>query len=106
MASKFLNRHPILTSRTPEPVTNASSNVSESNIRSWFNDIEQYLNEKHYFEILQDPSRMFNGYETCFQLCPKTGKVLAPKGFKNVYEVDKGNAKSKLTVMFTFGALL
>jgi hypothetical protein len=49
---------------------------------------------------------MFNGYETCFQLCPKTGKVLAPKGFKNVYEVDKGNAKSKLTVMFTFGALL
>lgn len=100
----FMNRHPILTSRTPEPVTNASSNVSESNIRKWFNDIEQYLKEKQFFEILQDPTRVFNGDETCFMLCPKTGKVLAPKGCKNVYEVDKGNAKSNLTVMFTFGA--
>lgn len=100
----FLIRHPILTRRTSEAVTNASSNVSESNIRKWFNDIEQYLHEKGYFEILQDATRVFNGDETCFLLCPKTGKVLAPKGSKNVYEVDLGNAKSNLTVMFTFGA--
>lgn len=100
----FLRRNPVLASRTSEAVTRASSNVSESDIRKWFNDIQQYLNEKGYFEILQDPSRVFNGDETCFQLCPKIGKVLAPKGSKNVYEVDQGNAKSNLTVMFTFGA--
>lgn len=100
----FLRRHPILTVRTPEAVTNASGNVSELDIRKWFQNIEVYLNEKNYFDVLADPSRVYNGDETCFQLCPKSGKVLAPKGSKNVYEIDQGNAKENITVMFTFSA--
>ncbi|KAJ8970937.1 hypothetical protein NQ317_016746 [Molorchus minor] len=84
----FLNRHPVLASRTPEAVTSASSNVSESDIQKWFNDIEQYLNEKGYFEIVQDPTHR---------------KSISSQRLKNVYEVDQGNAKSNLMVMFTFG---
>lgn len=76
----FLKRHPNLTVRTPEPITDASSKVAESNIRGWFEQIKKYLTEKDYFKIVEDPSRVFNGDETNFLMCPKSGKVLAPKG--------------------------
>ncbi|XP_050293612.1 uncharacterized protein LOC126734122 [Anthonomus grandis grandis] len=100
----FLNRHPILTHRTPVAVTSASSNVSENDIKKWFGDIETYLKSKGYFSILEDSRRVYNGDETCFLFCPKLGKVLAAKSEKNVYEVDKGQAKQNLTVMFSFSA--
>lgn len=53
---------------------------------------------------MQDPTRLFNGDETGFSLCPKTKSILAPKGAKDIYEVAVGNAKENLTVMFTFYA--
>lgn len=56
------------------------------------------------FEILSVPKRVLNGDETNFVLCAKTGVVLAPKGAKNVYEIDHAPARSSLTVMFTFAA--
>ncbi|KAJ8937651.1 hypothetical protein NQ318_002165 [Aromia moschata] len=74
----FLKRHPNLAKRTPEAVSKASSNVSEKYIRKCFCNIEQYLKEKQYFDILKDPTRVFNGDETCFLLCPKEDKVIAP----------------------------
>ncbi|KAF9417166.1 hypothetical protein HW555_005677 [Spodoptera exigua] len=98
----FLKRHPEITTRTAEAVTAASANVSNSNIRQWFRQIEGYLND--LFDILSDASRVFNGDEMHFQLCPKNTRVLAEKGCKNVYEVDHAQAKSCLTVMFTFSA--
>lgn len=99
----FLKRHPKITFRTPEGITSASSTVSETNIRKWFTEIETYLKEKGFYEILEDPSRIFNGDETCFLLCPKNKRVLAPKGSKNVYEIQH-HPKKNLTVMFTFSA--
>lgn len=44
-------------------------------------------------------------HETNFMFCPKTKAVLAAKGAKNIYEIDRGLAKSNLTVMFSFSAL-
>jgi hypothetical protein len=85
-------------------VTKASANVSENDLRKWFTNIESYLREEGYLEILKDSSRVFNGGETCFLLRPKRNKVLAPKGTRNVYEVDIGHAKPSLAAMFTFGA--
>ncbi|KAG5869605.1 hypothetical protein JTB14_008122 [Gonioctena quinquepunctata] len=32
-------------------------------------------------------------------MCPKTEKVLVPKGYKNVYDVKRGNDKETLTVL-------
>jgi hypothetical protein len=100
----FLRRHQELTERQPEAVTLASANVSEADIRSWFQQIETYLKEEDLFQILDDPTRVFNSDETNLQLCPKTKKVIAPRGIRNVYEVDRGQAKSTLTVLFTFSA--
>jgi hypothetical protein len=100
----FLKRHVDITSRTSEGVTSASSKVTEENIRNWFNNIHQYLVENSLNDILQDATRIYNGDETGFQLCPQNRKVLAPKGIRNVYEIDVGKAKTQITVMFTFGA--
>nr|CAI5817822.1 unnamed protein product [Callosobruchus analis] len=82
----FLKRHPALSERVPEPVTSASARVSESDIRKWFLD------------------KVFNADETCFLLCPKNKAVLAPRGARNVYEVDNAPAKSNITVLFTLSA--
>lgn len=53
---------------------------------------------------MEDPSRIFNGDETSFSLSPKTGNVLAPKGWKNLYTVKAGNEKETITVLFLFSA--
>nr|CAH7736048.1 unnamed protein product [Callosobruchus chinensis] len=53
---------------------------------------------------MEDPSRVYNGDETGFQICPNTGKVFAAKGAKNVYSVEKGSPKENITVMFSFSA--
>lgn len=78
--------------------------MSEKDIRNWFANIENYLTENDCRKTLDYPSRVFNGDKTCFMLCPKGSKVLAPRGARNIYEVDIGQAKASLTVMFTFGA--
>jgi len=85
-------------------VTSASGNVSETNIKNWFDDIYQYLSDEKLADILNDPSRIFNGDETGFSLCPKTKSVLGPKGAKDIYEIAKGNEKENITAMFTFNA--
>lgn len=97
----FLRRHPNISQRTAEGITAASSVISEDNIKKWFTDIRQYLEIKGLTDILEDSSRIFNGDETCFMLCPKNKRVLAPKGTKNVYEVEH-NPKKNITVMFTY----
>ncbi|KAI4458134.1 helix-turn-helix psq domain [Holotrichia oblita] len=80
----FLRRHPKLTIRTAEGVTSASANVAENDIRKWFSEIRTYLDSIGYLNILDDATRVFNGDETCFSLCPKSTKVLAPCGSRNV----------------------
>ena len=55
-------------------------------------------------DIMLDPTRIFNTDETCIQLCPKSGKVLGFRGWKNIYEVAAGPEKSNLTFLGTFSA--
>ncbi|XP_031332059.1 uncharacterized protein LOC116162555 [Photinus pyralis] len=86
-----------------EAVTAASSVVSEKDIKKWFTSVQEYLHRKGYFDVLQDPSRVLNGDETCFLLCPKNKRVLAVKGSRNVYQIEH-HSKVNLTVMFTFAA--
>ncbi|KAH9639510.1 hypothetical protein HF086_004336 [Spodoptera exigua] len=74
----FLKRHPEVAVRTPESVTAASSVIP--------------------VEFLTATKQI-----SCC-VCPKTGVVLALKGDRNVYEIDRGQAKSSITVMFTFCA--
>lgn len=76
----FRRRHPHIRLRTPEGVSSASSKVSETDIRRWFEQVGGYLEENGLMSVLEDPTRVFNADETSFLMCPKTGKVLAPQG--------------------------
>ena len=53
---------------------------------------------------MPDPRLVINTDEINFPLRPKTGKVLGPKGWRNVYDLRRGNEKDTLTVLGTFCA--
>lgn len=78
--------------------------MTEESIRAWFNELEIFLAENGFMDVLNDPSRIFNGDESGFSLCPKSGKILAPKAWKNLYHVKLGNEKDNLTVLIVFSA--
>lgn len=42
--------------------------------------------------------------ECGFSLCPKSGKVLGLKGYKNILEVKKANEKENITTLPVFTA--
>lgn len=100
----FLKRHPDLALREPEGLSKARAIITENQIRKWFDSLEEYLISIKQEGILKDPRRVLNGDETAFSMCPKTGRVLAPKGWKNVYEVKKSGEKETLTVLLVFSA--
>lgn len=100
----FIKRHPILNERIPEGISKGRAVVTEEYIRKWFYDLKKFLIEINAIDLLQDPRRILNGDETSFSVCPKTGKVIAPKGWKNVYEVQAGSEKETITVLLVFTA--
>ena len=51
-----------------------------------------------------DPTSCFNADETFFLLNPACGKVVVPKGTRNVFEIKNGSEKEGVTVMACFGA--
>ncbi|XP_058836948.1 uncharacterized protein LOC131693263 [Topomyia yanbarensis] len=99
----FMKRHPDLTIRKPEAVSAASANVTEENIRHWFQSVYEILVEEGQNDILSDPTRVFNGDEIGFSLDPETKAVICSKSEKNVYVIDTGSKKN-ITVLNTYGA--
>ena len=77
-----MRRHPLISVRTSEHVTSASACISETDIKKWFSEVHLYLVENGLNEILEDPTRVFNGDETGFSLCLKNKTVLASKIYK------------------------
>lgn len=51
-------------------------------------------------DILDNPSRILNVDETSLSRCLKTGKVIASKGYKNGYDMKKGNENQIITLLF------
>lgn len=80
----FLKRHPDLSQRIPETLTSTRASVTEIQLKNWFKEVENSLKSDNLFEILADPQRVFNLDESAFQLCPKSGKVIGPRGEKNI----------------------
>uniref|UniRef100_A0ABD2W6Y2 HTH CENPB-type domain-containing protein n=1 Tax=Trichogramma kaykai TaxID=54128 RepID=A0ABD2W6Y2_9HYME len=95
----FMNRHEKLREKQAEGISKGRSVVTEESIRRWFKDLKKFLEENDCVNILKSSSRIFNGDETAFQLCPDTGKIIGPKEWKNIYEVKNGNEKEILTVL-------
>nr|CAI5836919.1 unnamed protein product [Callosobruchus analis] len=80
----FLGRNPELTERTSENISKGRAAVTEEKIRKWFAELLKHLEAIGASDILTVPNRIFNGDETSFYICPKSGKVLAPREYKNV----------------------
>lgn len=82
----FMKRNKDVVTRTSQNLTSSRASVTTADIREWFNKVKSKLEEKGWADILADPNRVFNCDETAFMLAPKTPKVLAKKGEKNVYQ--------------------
>ncbi|KAJ8956456.1 hypothetical protein NQ318_010770 [Aromia moschata] len=100
----FMKRHPEISKREAEGVNRARAVITEEYLRAWFRDLHEYLETNNIADVMSDPSRVFNGDESGFSLCPKSGKVLAPKGWKNLYTIKLGQEKDNITVLVTFSA--
>ncbi|KAJ8932211.1 hypothetical protein NQ314_014831 [Rhamnusium bicolor] len=100
----FLRRHPQVSARTAESINKSRAKITKEYIKSWFQELQNFLQEKGASGILISPSRIFNADESGFSFCPKTGKVLSPKGYRNLFEIKKGNEEDLITVLVTFTA--
>ena len=74
-------------------MSKARSNITEDSLKLWFDELKKNLDELGIFDVLNDPTRVFNTDETNVQLCPDTGKVIGVKGWKNIYEIAPGTEK-------------
>lgn len=97
---RFLRWHPAIVFRTNKGVTQSSACVLEFDIRQCFSKSHDYLLQNNLLNVFNEPSRIYNGDESGFQLCPKMCKVLAGKGTQHVHNVDQGNAKESVNVYF------
>lgn len=102
--SAFFRRNPELVHRSAENLSKGRAVLTVETIKKWFDDLKQYLKTENAEEILQDPTRIYNGDETSLALCPKTGKIIAPRGHKNVYQIVSGKEKEALTVLLVVSA--
>ncbi|KAI4461470.1 hypothetical protein MML48_5g00018361 [Holotrichia oblita] len=100
----FLKRHPRIKQKHAESVSKARAAVTQDHIEAWFDEIHQFLKQEKLDGILEDESRIFNGDETGFMLCPKSGKVLGPAANNEDFYQRVSAEKEQITVMAAFSA--
>ncbi|KAJ3665730.1 hypothetical protein Zmor_001210 [Zophobas morio] len=100
----FLKRHPEIKQKHAESLSKARAAVTQDRIHRWFDEILDYFKENNLQDILRDPTRIFNGDESGFMLCPKSGNVLGPTKSKGDFYQRVSAEKEQITVMATFSA--
>ena len=94
----FLQRNPRVGERTAESISRGRGALTEGCIRGWFDDAKKFFEEKCSY-VLSDPSKQYNADETGFQMDPKTGRILAPRG--EVAYTESGGSKEQISVLIT-----
>ena len=89
--------------RRPSPLGQQRAAVTFDQMQGWYKGFNQYLTETGTMHILSSPQRIFNCDESGFPLCITTGRVLAEKGRKNVYQ-RVSNTKQQITVLACMSA--
>ncbi|KAJ8887516.1 hypothetical protein PR048_013732 [Dryococelus australis] len=79
----------------------AGGTAAKSHSVPRFEEINNYLKESNYENILEKPERVFNLVASAFFLNPKGNKVLRAKGEKNVYQQVNADEKECLTLLVT-----
>lgn len=97
----FLRRNSSLKARKPEALSASSANVSEEDLKGWWTNIDQYLEENNLKHIMNCPERIANCDESMFEFNPKPGKVLVEKSSKNSYMSQMSGNKNCCTVLHT-----
>ena len=92
-------RHPAVSERHAESISRGRGMLTKDCIRGWFQDTREYFHSQGIEYVLSDPTKQYNGDETGFQLDPKTGKILGPKG-ESIY-CEAGGNKEQISVLIT-----
>jgi hypothetical protein len=71
----FMTRHPELSARTPQNLTQSRGNVSKENLKQWHGEIIQFLEQNDLMEAINDPIRVFNADEAACLLSPGDQKM-------------------------------
>ncbi|MCL4131286.1 UNVERIFIED_CONTAM: hypothetical protein GTU68_024833 [Idotea baltica] len=100
----FIRRNPTVGHKILKHVSKARAAVTEDCIRSWFGDLQQYMEEINALDVFNDPTRIFNCDKTNLKLCPNVTKVLGVRGWRNFYQIAPGQEKSTVTFHGTFNA--
>lgn len=90
--------------RTPKIINAASRNNSNSEIKKWFDMVNNYINKTDELaEVLKDKRRIINVNEIFLRFEPSSDRMLAPIGTENVSK-ETQNDNAGLTVMCSFSA--
>lgn len=93
----FLERHPNLSVRKAQGLSYARSRgLNKEEVGKFFTNLRTMYDT---LDLWEDPGRIFNADETGLQLIFKPGKVISPKGKKDVYHATTGEKGSTVTVM-------
>ena len=96
----FLQCHAELSLRSPEQLQlSRAACCSEEKLSFWHNNFEQFLKKNN----ISNPNQIWNADETGCPLYPKSGRVLAMRGAKDVYQVT-GNSKEQVTTLCAISA--
>lgn len=95
----FQKRWPAMSLKTPQNLNVRRANVTEENIRRWFEEVEECLRSKNLLNI--HPSRIFNCDESAFFLNPKGDRVFVPKKSRHAHTLVGNNDKECLTALLT-----
>ena len=102
----FITRNPSVSERVPQRLGRERTQVTMSKLEAWYRDCLAFLKEEvpDWEQLLKDPRRLFNCDESGFPLSVTSGRVLAPRGARHVYQVV-ANTKLQLTVMACMNAI-
>ena len=100
----FLKRHPEISVRAPQQLAKERAVITPAKVEYWFKDFANFMAEEvKDTSLWKDPSRWFNPAGSGFPLCPKSGKVLAPRGLPNIYNFTSSD-KTQITVLACINA--
>ena len=97
----FMWHHPDLQMHMLSCLSREHCEVLFDNIHGWFTEFESYLKNMNNEDILEDPTRIYNCDETGFPLAPKSGKVIAHRSDKHIYQ--GGTLSNKMQIMIPIG---
>lgn len=92
-----MKRHPDLTIQTAQNLTSLRASVSKTQLKRWYDEVNEYLHEKGYDSILKE--QIFNMDRSAFFLNQSGNIVLAPIGEKTVYLQVNIDEKECFTVL-------